>query len=127
MNKKLYYYRQTPGSITHTYNPNMLRSAEIIIERRNTISETWKYKPDSLEEKLKATALVELCTVINKIVKSGLSKNEKIEMLKKVNSSNSFLQNYEAKKRLPKEKRFVVELIHFRVYRILVYMVTVLN
>lgn len=119
LNKILYYYRQTPGSITHTYNPNMLRSAEAIIARRNSIAETWELKPDNLDKKLKAFALIEYCTVLNKVRNASLSVQEKIEVLDEISKSEMFRNSYDAKNLLGFGKRTIVKLIRMRLYRLL--------
>lgn len=117
LNERMYYYRVTPGSITHRYNPNMLRSAESINNRRREISIKWDYKPDNLEEKLQISALVEYCTVINKLKSSTLSYKEIEDVLRRIGSREDYIKSYDAKKNLPGIKRIVLTMIHLGLYK----------
>ena len=106
-----------PHNVSHTYNPNMLRSAESINARRRDISKKWEYKPDNIEDKLEISALVEYCTVINKLKSSTLQYNEIEDVLRSIGNSESFIGSYNAKKNLPRMKRIVLTMIHFGLYK----------
>ena len=111
LNEKLYEYRVTPGSITHRYNPNMLRSAEALIRRRNQLAQTWDPQPEDLEEKLKASALNEFCTVINKARKADLPAEEKEKIYQDISRNPLFLEALGQKGRLPLKKQEIVSLL----------------
>lgn len=127
INESFYYYRKTPGSITHKYNPDMLKSAQAIIERRKSIPDEWKYRPKDLRSKLDERALNEYCTVINKLEKASIEEIEKINIIKEIGSCKSFLDAYTAKKRLPMHKRIVVTLIYLKLFRLLLFLLKAFN
>lgn len=118
LNEQMYYYRKNPNSITHSYNPNMLNSAESIISRRKKISKQWKYKPDNLTEKLEASTLVEYCTVINKLKLANITINEIVAVLSCIGENANFINSYKAKTLLPRMKRLVLTMLHFKLYKI---------
>ena len=119
LNQKLYDYRVTPGSITHRYNPDMFRTALALIERRREWAETWSPRPRDLEQKLKACALQEFCTVLNKLRRTDLPFPEKQKIYEAIRLSAPFREGVAEKRRLPAAKRMIVSLLQAKQDRLL--------
>lgn len=119
LNRKMYEYRETPGSITHRYNPDMLRSALAHSERRRALVETWSPRPADLESKLGACTLQDFCTVLNKLRKTDLPFEQKQEVYAAIQATDAFQKAYPNKTRLPLAKKVVVTLLRHQQYRIL--------
>lgn len=119
LNKKLYEYRETPGSITHRYNPEMFRSALALIDRRREFARTWNPQPADLERKLDICALNEFCTVLNKLRKTDLSFEMKKEVYDSIRSNEAFRRAYLQRAGLPVAKRAVVTLLFHRQFGLL--------
>ncbi|MBE5789039.1 MAG: glycosyltransferase family 2 protein [Clostridiales bacterium] len=119
LDRKCYDYRVTPGSITHRYNPEMFRTALALIERRRELAATWSPQPPDLEQKLKACALQEFCTVLNKLRRTDLPFPEKQKIYEAIRLSAPFREGVSEKRRLPAAKRTIVSLLQAKQYRLL--------
>ena len=119
LDRKCYDYRVTPGSITHRYNPEMFRTALALIERRRELAQTWSPQPPDLEQKLKACALQEFCTVLNKLRRTDLPFPEKQKIYEAIRLSAPFREGVTENRRLPAAKRMIVSLLQAKQYRLL--------
>ena len=117
--KCYYYYRPTPGSITHKYNNKMLLSAKAIIDRRDEISKGWIIQPENVEQNKSYATLCEYCTVINKLRLANINKEEAIQIFEDIHNDWRFKNSYKCMSLLPAPKRAIVYMIKKKRYLIL--------